>query len=269
VADSSPRLPILRVPAWENHRHLIHGFCGRGGGVSRGTFSELNLSFHVGDVSTAVQENWRRVTAATDDVAHFTTMQQVHGAHVRRVDHATTDAGEADALVTHLSGIALSVLTADCVPILIVAPRSRVVAAVHAGWRGTVVGIVQRVVHVLQEEYGLAPQDLHAALGPAIGGCCYEVGGDVTRELEERCGSIAGAILARNSAKAWLDLRRVNAALLVRAGVPQRHIIPIGPCTRCAVSEYFSYRAANRGPSGTATGVAATGRQLSFIGWRD
>jgi polyphenol oxidase len=260
VRDSG-QPPILQVSAWERFPQLTHGFCGRRGGVSHGEFAEFNLSYAVGDDPESVRENWRRLSGAVDGPIRFVTMRQEHGAGVVRVEEEPTDAPQADALMSRASGLALSVLTADCVPLLLVAPERQVVAAVHAGWRGTVLGIARRAVQSLEQTFGVAPSTIHAALGPAVGACCYEVERDITDEIERRWGAMPEAIVT-HGAKRRLDLRRVNTALLTGIGVPAGHISSVGPCTRCGSEEYFSYRAAcGRDAAGRA------GRQLSFIGW--
>ena len=249
-------LPIARLPAWEAIPRLTHGFCGRQGGVSQGAFAELNLSLTVGDQPACVRENWRRLEAAVAGV-RFLGMQQRHGATIAQIDGTTAVRPEADALITRAAGVALCILTADCVPILLVAPRQGVVAAVHAGWRGTLLGIVPAAVAHMHKAFGAEPGDLHATLGPAIGGCCYEVERRITDELEQRWGTLSEAIV-NGAAKSQLDLRRANAAILAASGVPPTQIACVGPCTRCAGADYFSYRGAG----------GHTGRQLSFIGWR-
>jgi YfiH family protein len=251
-----PPLPILQVPHWDLIPQLTHGFCGRRGGLSRGSFAALNLSSRVGDEPRCVRENWRRLGAAVPGV-RFLTMEQQHGAEVARVDESVLQPPAADALVTRSVGLALCVLTADCVPILLIAPERRVIAAVHAGWRGTLLGIAHRGVVEMRDRFGVEASEVHAALGPAIDGCCYEVQRGVTDELEQRWGAMPNAITPRG-AKSRLDLRRANTAILAAAGVPPAHITRIGPCTRCTAGENFSYR---------GTG-GITGRQVSFIGWR-
>jgi purine-nucleoside/S-methyl-5'-thioadenosine phosphorylase / adenosine deaminase len=248
------RSPILPVPAWDGIPGLVHGFCGRRGGVSRGPFAELNLSSRVGDDPEAVRENWRRVGAAAGDI-RFVTMRQVHGVHIVTVESGTTDFEDTDGMVTATAGLALGVLTADCVPVLMIAPAQHVVAAVHAGWRGTLEGIVLHALEHLQRVYGIGPAALSTALGPAIDGCCYEVDRTVAEAIEQRWGVLPSAVHRQGSLKAMVDLRRVNAVLLQRAGVADTHVV--GPCTRCAAAEYFSYRAAH----------GVTGRQVSFVGW--
>ena len=257
MVERTHGLPALRVPAWETMPNLVHGFLSRRGGVSRGPFAELNLSHRVGDLSEAVQENWRRASAATGGL-RCVRMQQVHGDRVVMIDDADGDGGEADAMVTRTSATVVGVLTADCVPILLVAPRHHVVAAVHAGWRGALAGIAQRAVQHIEKAFGTPAAELHAALGPSIGGCCYEVDCSIADALEQRWGPLADTVWRAAGSKAMIDLRHANAAILERAGVHRTRIVSVGPCTRCTVSEYFSHRAAN-GP---------TGRQWSFIGWR-
>src|SRR5262249_3889875 len=154
----------------------------------------------------------------------------------------------------------------DCVPLLLVAPRHHLVAAVHAGWRGTLAGIAGRTLRYLHEQCGVTPDAVQAALGPAIGGCCYEVDAGVADALEGQGGGMPHAVRRRTaahvpSAKATVDLRQINRVQLCAAGVPAGAIVDIGPCTRCAVTEYFSHRGATQ--AGTTTG-----RQLSFIGWK-
>jgi len=247
----------LRVPAWETIPNLVHGFLGRAGGASCGPFAELNLSYRVGDDADTVQENWRRASAVAGALrcAH---MQQVHGDRVALIDAASTQGGEADAMVTRVAATALGTLTADCVPILLVAPQHHVIAAVHAGWRGTLAGVAQRAVRHIVEAFGTPITEVRAALGPAIGGCCYEVDRSIANAVEDAWGPMPEAVARDGGPKAMLDLRRANAAILQRTGVRPMSIVTVGPCTRCAAAAYFSHRAA-KGP---------TGRQWSFIGWR-
>jgi len=247
---------VLRVPAWERIPRLLHGFFGRCGGVSRGNFAALNLSRHVGDDPALVDRNWRCVDAISGGALRFLTMRQVHGTQVVFVDESQRTGGEADALVTRARGLALSVLTADCVPILWVAPTAGVIAATHAGWRGTLGGIAARTLRSLQA-VGVEPADVLVALGPAIGGCCYEVSSEIVDQVQNRWGLMPGAVRRTGGGRARLDLRAANTAILTRSGLPQSHITRIGPCTRCAVSQYFSHRGAD----------GATGRQLSFVAW--
>ena len=250
----------LRVPAWEKYPALLHGFLGRRGGNSRGAYAGLNVSYRVGDDNQIVSQN---VCDMKQEVGihdgRVVTMKQVHGDAIVEVkDHKLKETGEADAMVTNESEIYLGILTADCVPILLIAPDHGIAAAVHAGWRGTLAGIAAKTVKSLGELYGVSCTELQAALGPSIGPCCYEVKDDVTRPLLERWDEVAAASLQSKTGTSFLDLRALNAKILHEAGLPQAQIFQIGPCTSCATDDFFSYRRQGK----------QTGRQMSLVGWR-
>ena len=247
----------MQVPEWEHIPHLVHGFFGRRGGRSSGEPGALNLSFDVGDAPSCVRANWQCVAEGVACGLRFRTMRQCHGAEVARVDEATAEAPEVDGLLTCSRGLALCVLTADCVPVLLLAPGQGVIAAVHTGWRGTVSGVVGHALDVLGRDFDVPPAGIKAALGPAIGACCYEVEARIADQVEQRWGTMPEAVM-RYGDRSRLDLRRINAGLLAASGVPPDQITTVGPCTRCANQDYFSYRAAPQG---------RTGRQLSFIAW--
>jgi len=224
---------------------LVHGFTTRRGGVSTGGLASLNLARRPGEREEALVENWRRVVGEADlALAH-----QVHGDRVLVVGEGAGPldvVGEADALVTTTPGLIVAVRVADCVPVLLVAPGG--VAAVHAGWRGTVAGIVERAVAVLCEVTGTRPEQVTAAIGPAIGVCCYEVGSEVASRVAERAPEAVDASRAREH----VDLRRANAVHLRRSGVGA--IDEVGGCTRCD-PDSFSHR---RDPT--------CGRLAGFVG---
>jgi YfiH family protein len=171
------------------------------------------------------------------------TVHQVHSARVVSNRGKLHREEDADALIENTPGIAIGIKTADCVPILMADPVHRGVAAVHAGWRGTVASIVQAAIRAMADEFGTRPEDLHAAIGPAIGPCCYEVGPEVAGEF----GVIAGQVR--------LDLPRINARQLAAAGVLETNISIAGACTRCDAGEYHSFRRDRE----------AAGRMISWI----
>lgn len=249
----------LKVPQWESYEGLLHGFIGRRGGRSVGPYAALNISLRVGDDPQSVKDNvcdLKRAVGIHD--GRIVTMRQVHGDGLIEVtDTNMKEAGAADGMVTRRAGAYLAVLTADCVPILMVAPERRIAAAVHAGWRGTLAGIAAKMVGLLGERYGVAVADMQAALGPSIGACCYEIQDDVAEPLLARWGALAESSLEQRNGKHFVDLRSLNRNVLEQAGIPSAAIFEIGPCTSCAADEFFSYRRER----------AETGRQLSFIGW--
>jgi YfiH family protein len=249
----------LKVPHWECYDGLLHGFMGRGGGRSIGPYAGLNVSPRVGDDMQAVKDNicdLKRAVGIHD--GRIITMRQVHGDGLLDVTETKAkEVGEADGMVTRERGTYLGVLTADCVPILLVAPERKVVAVVHAGWRGTLAGIGAKMVRLLGEKYGLDPSAIEAALGPSIGACCYEIQDDVARPLLAEWGALAESSVEQRHGKRFVDLRRLNRGILEEAGIAPAAIFESGPCTSCAAGEFFSYRRER----------AETGRQLSFIGW--
>lgn len=253
-------LTWLKAEPWSRYKGLVHGFLGRRGGRSVGPYAGLNLSFRVGDDPQVVKDNICDMKKAVGvHERRIITMKQVHGDHIAEVkDRNMKEAGEADGMVTEEPEAFLGVLTADCVPILFVAPERRRVAAVHAGWRGTLAGIAAKMVHRFKQDYGIAPDEIEAALGPAIGDCCYEVGEDVTSPLIEKWGNCAFSSMQERNGKTFLDLRLLNRAILEQTGVPSEQIFEIGPCTSCARDDFFSYRRERK----------ETGRQISFIGWQ-
>jgi YfiH family protein len=169
------------------------------------------------------------------------SLKQIHSGVVLTAERIGC-AGEADALVTGRMGVPVSVRTADCYPILLADGRNRAVAAVHAGWRGTAAHIVIRALEEMHRLYGTAAADVYAAIGPGIGGCCYEVGADVARQFGlEQAGRI--------------DLAAINRRQLLEAGVAEDRIDVLGGCTKCDAHQFHSYR----------RDQLAAGRMVSYI----
>jgi YfiH family protein len=178
-------------------------------------------------------------------------LKQVHGA---RVVHAPWEGTpEADAGAATGPGFILGVETADCLPVLLVDPVRRAVAAVHAGWRGTAAGVAAAAVEALRAS-GSRPEDLLAALGPAIGPCCYEVG----EELRAAFGARGAEFFRPGSrGRPHLDVRSANRRQLVDSGLAPERIHDVGECTFCRADLYHSYR--REGPG--------AGRMLSYVGF--
>jgi YfiH family protein len=173
------------------------------------------------------------------------SLQQIHSSLSMTVMEPGC-AGEADSLVTSTPGLAVSVRTADCYPILIADKATRAVAAVHAGWRGTAAAIAKRTVSRMEEEFGTRPENIYAVLGPGIGACCYEVGEDVAAHFgRKRAGH--------------LDLAALNRRQLLEAGVPGEQIDAVGSCTFCEAEKFYSYRREKE----------EAGRMVSFIRQRN
>ena len=248
---------LSALSVW-NRLTLPHGFMGRDGGVSRDAFASMNLAGWVNDDPAAVDENWRLWRASYPGLTPV-CLRQVHGNEVRTVaaGHDGTRHA-ADGMVTAAPGVALCVFSADCVPILLADAARGVVGALHAGWRGTLANIAAVGVRAMVA-LGARPAMIDAALGPAIGVCCFEVDAVLADRFALACPASRRSTRAGRPGKAYLDLRPILHEQLATAGLDPARIATVGPCTRCASDRYFSRRAA-RG--------AVTGLQMSFIGMK-
>ncbi len=227
-----------------------HGFTTRRGGASRTRFESLNLGAGVGDEASHVEANWQTLCRATG--LEFARVRQVHGDRVVIARAASDLSEEADAVISAQPGLAACVSVADCVPILIGDPRSGAVAAIHAGWRGTLAHTAERAVEALARELGAHPGDLLAAIGPAIGPCCYEVSRDLAQVFRDDLGT---RVAEPGAGSSRVDLWLANELVLRKAGLAGERIEVLGRCTACEPETFFSYRR-DRG---------CTGRQVGFI----
>lgn len=221
---------------------FVHGWPTRTGGVSQGKRASLNLGYRWGDEPTHVDENRRRVAiAAGYDPARLLVTKHVHGTAMWFSGDTLPDPAEFDALGTDKPGDVLGAFAADCIPLIFVDPVRRVVAAAHAGWRGTVGGIAPLVVERMGARWGSLARDVRIALGPSIGPCCFEVGDEVVAEFRSKLPDVTGLVVD-GPKKRHIDLRVATRTFLERAGVRPEHIDDRPPCTRCDAARCFSYR---------------------------
>lgn len=178
------------------------------------------------------------------------TLKQIHSAETHVAD-GTGCLGSGDALLSRHRGLYISIRTADCVPLLFVDPVTRAVAAVHAGWRGTVAEIGPKAVRQMSEKFGTRAADIEVAIGPAIGPCCYEVGPDVASQFK----SIFPERVDLHS-KTRIDLAEANRRQLIDSGVRPNGIMIARICTACANEDFHSYR----------RDAESAGRLISAIG---
>ena len=230
---------------------VAHGFSTRIGGVSSGIFTSLNLGTARGDDPACVEENFRRFCSAIGaDFDKLVTTSQVHGDVIRTVsvddvkrDLFSPNRYECDGLITDQPGFALTVFSADCIPVLLYDPVRRVIAAVHAGWRGTAQDIAGKAARKMQQEYGCLPEHILAAIGPGISQCCFETHSDVPEAMTDALGDLVTPhVLSLSSGKFKVDLKGINATLLTRAGVFSEHIEISTDCTACLHETYWSHR---------------------------
>jgi polyphenol oxidase len=272
---------VLQLLPFRKLSWLVHGFSTRLGGAS--TLEErklLNLSFTEWDAKENVLENRRRLQKAVGAKEFaLVAMKQIHSDVIHSFSAAPASPCRGDASTTKKTGLLLGMQTADCVPILLVDRKKRAVAAIHAGWRGTLARVAQKTVGRMQLEYGCKPTDLLAAIGPSIGPCCYEVGADLVAQFtsqfadgaeyfdEARTGDEPNPLQWLNMRppghqprpkNVHLDLSKANRSQLLAAGLRAQNIYSSDLCTACRADLFFSYR--KEGP--------ISGRMLSVIGVR-
>lgn len=237
---------------------LVQGIFTRRGGVSRGPWKGPNVGHAAGDEWRAVEANRIRICRALNIPRQaLTTAQQVHGVHIAHVrpEGLGRTFPATDGLVTNVPGIALMLHFADCVPLLFFDPRHLAVGLAHAGWRGTLAGIANRMAEAMDSAFGSRPEDLMAGIGPAIGPCCYEVGHGLARRVQAQFPQWPDLIHWQKGAP-YFDLWLANRRQLEAAGV--RSIAMAECCTACHVEEFYSYRAEG----------GQTGRFAAVIGLR-
>lgn len=227
----------------------------------RGEAYSFSLALHTGEDAGEIVANRRNLARllSVDETSVFVTANQIHSNHVCIIDKREMQGWErledavedCDALVTDRENVIVTILTADCVPILLYDPVKRVVAAVHAGWKGTEGEIVVKTIDAMKRRFGTDPSDILAGVAPAIGKCCYEVGEDVASHFSAYPDAID-----RHGEKSMLDLSMINKGQMIAAGILEEHIEMSGICTACEVETFFSYRREQ----------GCSGRFMSMIG---
>lgn len=239
----------------------VQGFTTRHEGVSRPPYNSLNLGLSTLDSPHNVEGNRSILARAFDArVEKLVTVTQVHGNDLLLLDQPNPDFShflklECDGIVTNQPGVMIGVCVADCAPILLLDPVSKVVAAIHAGWKGTVAGIAAKGVQAMVNLFDCRPRDILAAIGPTIGACCYEVDAPVADAFRAAGQDFDGFAQPSGDRKWRLDLARANRQQLLLAGIAEDNIETSGLCVSCEKDLFFSYR----------RDKGETGRQMGFI----
>ena len=247
----------LVFPKIEELEIVDHLFSTRLGGVSKGYFSEMNLSYTRGDEKEAVDENYRRIS---DVLGHgrklddFVCTFQTHTVNVMKVTEEDRGKGPAklrdytdiDGLITNIPGIILSTFHADCPPVFFIDPVKKAIGLSHSGWKGTKGEIAARTIEAMTKEYGTDPKDLICAVGPSICGECYEIGADVAEEFSENYTKEEleneKIIVPYPNDKFRLYLWNAIRYTLKKSGVKPENILVTDICTRCNPDLLFSHR---------------------------
>jgi len=233
--------------------NIFHFVTTRHGGTGIGEYTSFNLGEFCGDNPKVVSENRKRLCSiAGIPEENLLVPYQTHGDVVRIIDLETMALPKAeredilhgvDALVTNLPDICIAVTTADCVPILLYAPDKKVIAAVHAGWRGTVQRIVEKTVALMVDNYGASPSTILSGIAPSISQAAFEVGNEVVEEFEKAGFDISSICKQnKNSGKAHLDLQEANRLQLLNSGLKPENIEMANLCTYTDNNDFFSAR---------------------------
>jgi polyphenol oxidase len=282
---SKTKIQVLQAPSLARIPWLSHGFSTRQGGSSQPYGGKsLNLGFTAHDSKAAVLRNRQAFVAALGDSRRspwdLATVRQIHSDIIHMVSDAPKLPLAGDGLITRTPGVLLAILTADCLPIVLVDPKKRAVGVFHAGWRGTAKRVVEKGVGEMRKYFGSDPAQLRAAIGPGIRNCCYQVGPEVkdtfeaqfaygselfretkeTNEIHERYPLLFLTSRAPGHSelpkKIFLDLAEANRRQLLDAGIPARNISNLGQCTSCHPEIFFSHRAEK----------GRTGRMMAAVG---
>jgi YfiH family protein len=254
-------IEYLEATALSTCAFLCHAFCTRRGGISKGNFFSLNFSSREGDSIDNVRWNWKILAAAFNlEVEQFFVVNQVHGDRILIIDHTVRDfishqTLHYDAIITDLPGVAIGIKTADCVPIFFVDKVKQIVGVAHAGWKGTALNISAKVVDTFVENFSCNVDDIIAAIGPAIGPCCYQVDELVYDTMEPHDNREHLFFPCCQEGHWLLDLPLANKRQIAGRGIPQTNIYTTDYCTSCNTDIFYSHRGEGK----------KTGRQLNFI----
>lgn len=244
----------LTFPILEETGLVRHLFSTREGGVSKGIFSSMNLSYSRGDEKEAVDENFRRIAEVFGaSPEQIVCSRQTHTTNIRLVTKEDcgkgtvreTDYEDVDGMITDIPHIILGTFYADCVPLYFVDTRQKAIGLAHSGWRGTVERMGEQMLQAMKNAYGTRPEDVVAAVGPSICQACYEVSEDLAEAFRQKAPGEWKLILqeGKEKGKYQLDLQKANQLILIHAGVPGRQIAVSDICTCCNSSVMFSHRA--------------------------
>lgn len=263
--------PLMHLLDWEEQfPGLVAGFTIRTGGASGQPYDSFNLGLHVGDEPEQVVANRRQLAAALHmPFDAWTCADQVHGSQVCQVmaggagkESLQDVIAATDGLYTTEPNILLTSFYADCVPLYFLAPDTGAIGLAHAGWKGTVQRIAEEMVQAITERTKTRPEQLLVALGPSIGGCCYEVDERIMEQVRTSVKEWESAVTpAQKDGNYMLDLRKLNRLVLLEAGIEESHILMTDWCTSCRTDLFFSHRK-------EAKEKGSTGRMASYIGWR-
>ncbi len=246
-------VPVLKFPLLEKLEGVEHLFTTKEGGVSKGDFATMNVSFTRGDEIDAVLENYRRIAGIFEvTLSDIVVSHQTHTTNVLRVTKEDGGKGvicdrnyeDVDGLITNEKNLVLCTMYADCVPLYFVDVKNKAIGLSHSGWKGTAGQMGKKTLERMAEEFGTRPEDVYAAIGPSICMDCYEVSLDVIKafSLVFTEAEMSQICYQKENGKYQLDLWKANEIILLNAGVLKEHIQVTRLCTHCNSDRMFSHR---------------------------
>lgn len=270
VLKKTDQIDYLTLPTWEAiNNSLVVGFSTRSSGYSNGVYSSFNLALHVGDNEQNVIANRKKLTETIGfEYDAWTCAEQVHGNNIEIITADKRGRGRytlqdvipnVDGIVTNLPDILLTSFYADCVPLYFFDPARKVIGLAHAGWKGTVLKIGEKMIETMIHNFGSKPEDIKVAIGSSIGRCCYEVNDQVITPLNASINFIPEeAIINKGNMHYDLDLKKINEQIIKKAGILTKNIEISSLCTSCNSDIFYSFRKEH----------GKTGRTASWIGLR-
>jgi YfiH family protein len=245
--ETTDQLAFLTCTPIRQSEAIVHAFSTRLGGVSGLPYASLNLSVGSGDDPRHVQENRRRFGHAIGfDAADLVALRQVHGNRVAILaagrDPRIVRGTPGDALITDRPQLPLAVITADCFPVILVAPRLPAVGIIHSGRQGTAAQVVPTAIELMCQEFRVQPDTMVGAVGPGIGGCCYEVDAASAEPFITQYSDEDAVYRPSRQGHVYLDLQRAILQQLEAVGVPSSQVWSADLCTACHPQWFYSYR---------------------------
>ncbi len=264
-------ISYFTITSWmQLNSNLCVGFSTRNGGYSKKEFSSLNLALHVEDIKEDVIANRKLISKVLNfSFNSWTCADQVHYNNIKVISKIDRGKGRCDqntaipftdGLVTDVSDILLTSFYADCVPIFFFDPIKNVIGLAHAGWKGTMLMIGEKMVKTMHKVYNSNINDIRVVIGPSIGQCCYEVDSNLVDQLLSKLKNLPkGIIQEKGNGKYYLDLKKANYVIIERSGIKSKNIEVSSLCTSCSNDLFYSYRKEK----------GKTGRMASWIGFRE
>ena len=263
IKNEDEALIYYTIESFEKTGLVKHGFSTRIGGVSGGDLYSLNLGVKKQDTRENVLDNYKIFTKSLGiDIEDLVLSHQVHKDNIREVNEEDrgkglireTDIEDTDGFITNKRGVALVTFYADCVPIFLLDPVKKAIGLTHAGWKGTVSRIGQKTLEKMIKAYGTDPKDVLIGIGPSIGECCFEVGGEVIEEVKKCFDKAEDYFYKKDNGKFMLDLWAINKDQFLDMGVSVENITVSNICTKCNNDIFFSHRGDN-GKTGSLAAI--------------